>query len=79
VTASIRLRLRWSSSAIVSSIVSGASRYQAVTALSCPMRWSRSSAWSWRAGVQSSSRKATFEARVSVMPWEAAFSEQTIS
>ena len=33
------------------------------------MRCRRSSAWSWRAGVQSSSRKATFDARVSVIPW----------
>ena len=50
-----------------------------MTALSWPIRWSRSSAWSWRAGVQSSSRNATFDARVSVMPCDAAFSEQTIS
>ena len=50
-----------------------------VTALSWPIRCRRSSAWSWRAGVQSSSRNATFDARVSVMPCDAAFIEQTIS
>ena len=56
-----------------------ASRYQAVTASRWPMRWQRSSAWSCIAGVHSSSRKATFEARVSVMPCAATRVAQTIS
>ena len=64
---------------MVSSIVSAASRYQAVTASRWPMRWQRSSAWSCMAGVHSSSRKATFEARVSVMPCAATRVAQTIS
>ena len=68
VTASTIPRLRAISSIIVSSIVSAASRYQAVTASSWPMRWQRSSAWSWMAGVHSRSRNATLEARVSVIP-----------
>ena len=68
VTAATIPRLRWMSAAIVSSIVSAASRYQAVTASRWPMRWQRSSAWSCIAGVHSSSRNATFDARVSVMP-----------
>ena len=72
-------RLRAISSIIVSSIVSAASRYQAVTASSWPMRWQRSSAWSWIAGVHSRSRKATFEARVSVIPWAPTRVEHTIS
>ena len=71
VTAAITPRLRWMSSAIVSSIVSAASRYQAVTASCWPIRWQRSSAWSCIAGVHSSSRNATFDARVSVIPWPA--------
>ena len=50
---------------------SAASRYHAVTASRWPMRWQRSSAWSCIAGVHSSSRKATFDARVSVIPWAA--------
>jgi hypothetical protein len=68
VTAPITARLCSSSSAMVSSIVSGARRYQAVTALACPILWHRSSACARRAGVQSSSRNATFDARVSVSP-----------
>ena len=50
-----------------------------MTASCWPMRWQRSSAWSCLAGVQSSSRKATFEARVRVRPWPATSREQTIS
>ena len=50
-----------------------------MTASSWPMRWQRSSAWSWIAGVHSRSRKATLEARVSVMPCAATRVEQTIS
>ena len=50
-----------------------------MTASSWPMRWQRSSAWSCLAGVQSSSRKATLEARVSVRPCPATSIEQTIS
>ena len=65
--------------AIVSSIVSAASRYQAVTASRWPMRWQRSSAWSCIAGVHSSSRKATFDARVSVIPWAATRVAHTMS
>ena len=42
-----------------------------MTASRWPMRWQRSSAWSCIAGVHSSSRNATFDARVSVMPWPA--------
>ena len=64
---------------MVSSIVSAASRYQAVTASRWPMRWQRSSAWSCIAGVHSSSRKATFDARVSVMPWAATRVAHTMS
>ena len=72
-------RLRSITAAIRSSIVSAASRYQAVTASSWPMRCTRSSAWSWAAGVQPSSTKATLEAAVIVSPTPAASSEQTIS
>ena len=50
-----------------------------MTASRWPMRWQRSSAWSCIAGVHSSSRNATFEARVSVMPWPATRVAQTIS
>ena len=46
VTAATMPRLRSIRRAIVSSIVSAASRYQAVTASCWPMRWQRSSAWS---------------------------------
>ena len=79
VTAPTIPRLREISSIIVSSIVSAASRYQAVTASCWPIRWQRSSAWSCIAGVHSRSRKATLEARVSVMPWPATRVAQTIS
>ena len=79
VTAPTIPRLRAISSIIVSSIVSAASRYQAVTASSWPMRWQRSSAWSWIAGVHSRSRKATLEARVSVIPCAPTRVEQRIS
>ena len=44
-----------------------------------PIRWQRSSAWSCFAGVQSSSRNATFDERVSVIPWPATSIEHTIS
>ena len=50
-----------------------------MTASRWPMRWQRSSAWSCIAGLHSRSRKATLEARVSVMPWPATRVEQTIS
>ena len=50
-----------------------------MTASRWPMRCRRSSAWSCIAGLHSRSRKATLEARVSVMPWPATRVEQTIS
>ena len=50
-----------------------------MTASRWPMRWQRSSAWSCIAGVHSSSRNATFDARVSVMPCAATRVAPTIS
>ena len=50
-----------------------------MTASRWPIRWVRSSAWSCIAGVHSSSRKATFDARVSVMPCAATRVAPTMS